>query len=61
MIKRFIDSGANNKKTDFINVDKTHTGDIFAKYKFASKPIYFISHVIIFSYFFLFKNFIKLN
>ena len=45
MIKRFIDTGANNQKTDFINVEKGLTGELFAKYKFASKPIYFISHV----------------
>jgi hypothetical protein len=46
IIKRFLDQGTNNQKTDFINVEKSHTGDTFGKIKFASKPIYFVSHVI---------------
>jgi hypothetical protein len=54
MIKRFLDSGDNNKKCEFISVDKSLTGDIFTKYAFASKPKYFVSHVTPFKINFLF-------
>jgi len=47
MIKRFIDTGDNNKKCEFISVEKNNTGETFAKYVFASKPKYFVSHVSI--------------
>ena len=48
MIKRFLDTGDNNKKTDFICVDKCFTGEAFAKFKFGSQPKFFVIHVTFF-------------
>jgi hypothetical protein len=45
MIKRFIEAPENLGKVDFISVEKELTGETFLKYKFGSKPKYFISHV----------------
>jgi hypothetical protein len=47
MIKKFLEDGDNANKTDFICVDKDLTGELFQKQKFASKPRYFLFHVIL--------------
>lgn len=45
MVKRFLDTGNNATKTDFISVEKDLAGEQFNKMQFSSKPKFFLMHV----------------
>ncbi len=46
VIKRFMDTGTNASKVDFISANDTlFDPSVTSKYKIQSKPIYFIFHV----------------